>query len=89
MNAIENRALGRQALQAHPREPDAAPIQRVARYENGMEKRLFKILNDSDRCGHPAYTQNNPFSSGAPHAARGREEFIAYLNASSTDLGAT
>jgi hypothetical protein len=65
MNAIENRAPGRQARQAHPRESDAAPIQCVARRENGMEERFFKITNDLDRFCHASYTQSGLVFSGA------------------------
>lgn len=65
MNAIENRAPGRQALQAHPSEYDATLVQRVAGRENGMEELFFQVMYDLDRCDHPAYTQNAPLFSGA------------------------
>jgi hypothetical protein len=80
MNAIEDRALGRQARQAHPRESNAAPIQLVAGRKHGMKERFFEIKNDLDCCGHSPYTQNTAFFPGTRYGAAGPERFADVIS---------
>jgi hypothetical protein len=79
IDAVKNRTWGRQARQAHPRESDAALIQRVARRENGMEERFFKITDDLDRFCHASYTQNDPIFSGGPAPLPDGKDARTYL----------